>query len=146
MQFHNLKRKTKNKKVMVVGRGGKHGKTSGRGTKGQNSRAGRKKRPEMRDMIKTIPKLRGRGVNSLKTIQTRDKAINLGALDAMLSKGDIVTPAFLVEKGVIATFNGKTPSVKILSMGEITKAVTVSGCAVSAGAKAKIEAVGGSVK
>lgn len=67
MQFHTLKRKTPNKKSRSVGRGGKRGKTSGRGTKGQNARAGRKKRPELRDFIKRIPKLRGRGKSSLKS-------------------------------------------------------------------------------
>ena len=71
MQFHTLKRKTKNKKARQVGRGGTRGKTSGRGTKGQNARAGRKKRPELRDFIKRFPKLRGRGKNSLKSIQTK---------------------------------------------------------------------------
>lgn len=67
MQFHSLKRKTPNKKSRQVGRGGTRGKTSGRGTKGQNARAGNKKRPELRDFIKRVPKLRGRGKNSLKT-------------------------------------------------------------------------------
>ena len=67
MQFHSLKRKTPNKKSKQVGRGGTRGKTSGRGTKGQNARAGRKKRPELRDFIKRVPKLRGRGKNSLKS-------------------------------------------------------------------------------
>jgi len=79
MQFHNLKRKTPNKKSRQVGRGGTRGKTAGRGTKGQNARAGRKKRPEMRDIIKRFPKLRGRGVNSLKSIQTKLKGENLKA-------------------------------------------------------------------
>jgi len=68
MQFHNLKSKTKRRKARQVGRGGTRGKTSGRGTKGQNARAGRKKRPEMRDIIKKIPKLRGRGKSSLKSL------------------------------------------------------------------------------
>jgi len=67
MQFHNLKRNESNKRARQVGRGGSRGKTSGRGTKGQNSRAGRKKRPEMRDIIKRLPKMRGRGKNSLKS-------------------------------------------------------------------------------
>ena len=71
MQFHTLKRKTKNKKARQVGRGGTRGKTSGRGTKGQNARAGHKKRPELRDLIKRIPKLRGRGRSSLKSIQQK---------------------------------------------------------------------------
>ena len=67
MQLHTLQRKTKNKKSKQVGRGGTRGKTSGRGTKGQNARAGRKKRPELRDFIKRVPKLRGRGKSSLKS-------------------------------------------------------------------------------
>lgn len=71
MQFHSLKRKTANKRSKAVGRGGKRGKTSGRGTKGQNARAGRKKRPELRDFIKRVPKLRGRGKNSNKSIQKK---------------------------------------------------------------------------
>lgn len=73
MQFHALKRNTPNKKSKQVGRGGKRGKTSGRGTKGQNARAGHKKRPELRDFIKRLPKLRGRGKSSLKSIQTKLK-------------------------------------------------------------------------
>ena len=50
-----LKRKTQNKKPKLVGRGSKRGKTSGRGTKGQKSRAGHKIRPEIRDRIKKLP-------------------------------------------------------------------------------------------
>jgi large subunit ribosomal protein L15 len=73
MQLHTLKPKTSRKKAKQVGRGGTRGKTAGRGTKGQNARAGRKKRPELRDFIKRIPKLRGRGVNSLKSIKTKLK-------------------------------------------------------------------------
>ena len=45
MQTHNLKRNKSNRKAKQVGRGGARGKTSGRGTKGQNARSGRKKRP-----------------------------------------------------------------------------------------------------
>lgn len=77
MQFHSLKRRTKNKKARQVGRGGTRGKTAGRGTKGQNARAGRKKRPELRDIIKRVPKLRGRGVSSLKSFQTKLKGAEL---------------------------------------------------------------------
>lgn len=71
MQFHSLKRKTPNRKSRAVGRGGKRGKTSGRGTKGQNARAGRKKRPELRDFIKRVPKLRGRGKAGLKSYRAK---------------------------------------------------------------------------
>ena len=45
------------------GRGGKRGKTSGRGCKGQTARAGANMRPEMRDIIKRLPKLRGQTTN-----------------------------------------------------------------------------------
>jgi large subunit ribosomal protein L15 len=83
MQFHILKRKTPNKKHKTVGRGGTRGKTSGRGTKGQNARAGHKKRPELRDFIKRVPKLRGRGKNSNKSFQTKLKG---AALKEKLSK------------------------------------------------------------
>jgi len=59
MQIHNLKREHKNKKDRIIGRGGKHAKTSGRGGKGQTARAGNKRRPELRDIIKKLPKNRG---------------------------------------------------------------------------------------
>ena len=58
MQTNTLKPAHKHYSTPRVGRGGKRGKTSGRGTKGQNARAGHKKRPEMRDLIKKIPKQR----------------------------------------------------------------------------------------
>ena len=69
MQLHTLQSKTKRKRGKQVGRGGTRGKTAGRGTKGQNARAGRKKRPELRDTIKRVPKLRGRGKHGLRSRQ-----------------------------------------------------------------------------
>ena len=80
MQFHNLKSKTKRKYAKQVGRGGTRGKTAGRGTKGQNARAGRKKRPELRDIIKRIPKLRGRGKSSLKSFKPKARGDELKTL------------------------------------------------------------------
>ena len=80
MQFHNLTSKTKRKHARQVGRGGTRGKTSGRGTKGQNARSGRKKRPEMRDIIKRIPKLRGRGKSSLKSFRPKARGAELRSL------------------------------------------------------------------
>ena len=66
MQTHNLKRLHKNKKDRIVGRGGKHAKTAGRGGKGQTARAGNKRRPELRDIIKKLPKNRGYKFNSVR--------------------------------------------------------------------------------
>lgn len=80
MQFHNLQAKTKRKRSRQVGRGGTRGKTSGRGTKGQNARAGRKKRPELRDIIKRVPKLRGRGKSSFKSFQRKASGTGLRTL------------------------------------------------------------------
>lgn len=74
MQIHELKRKNKNKKDRMVGRGGKHAKTSGRGGKGQTARAGNKRRPELRDIIKKLPKNRGYKFKSIRkdTIVSKD--------------------------------------------------------------------------
>jgi large subunit ribosomal protein L15 len=146
MQFHQLKRSTPNKKRMIVARGGKRGKTSGRGGKGQSARAGNKRRPEWRDIIKKLPKLRGRGVNQHKPVSAKFLPVNVDMIEAVFAKGESVTPTTLVEKGVISTVSGRIPAIKILGDGEITKSVTVSGCAVSASAKEKIEKAGGKVE
>ena len=50
----------------MVGRGGKHAKTSGRGGKGQTARAGNKRRPGLRDIIKKLPKNRGYRFKSVR--------------------------------------------------------------------------------
>lgn len=147
MQTHNLKRKNPNYKSARVGRGGKRGKTSGRGTKGQNARAGRKKRPEMRDIIKKLPKLRGRGKNINKTVrQYLTYPVNLEILEETFSNNNKITSALLVKAGVINLQKGKNPKVKILGKGELTKSFNISGCAVSGEAKVKIEKAGGTVK
>ena len=143
MQIHNLKRVTKNRKTAIVGRGGKRGKTSGRGGKGQTARAGHKIRPEWRDTIKKMPKLRG---YSFKSINEKFVVINVGQLDIAFSNGDSVTPAILVKNGILEIRLGKNPVVKILGLGDLSKKLIVSGCRVSAEAKAKIEKAGGSVK
>ena len=131
---------------MTVGRGGKRGKTSGRGTKGQNARAGRKKRPELRDFIKRLPKLRGRGINPQKSFAASVLAFNLSEIEAAFPTGGVVNPSTLVEKGLATTMSGIIPKIKILSGGDISKAITVSKCSVSVAAKAKIEKVGGSIQ
>lgn len=135
-------------KRMIVARGGKRGKTSGRGGKGQTARAGNKRRPEWRDIIKKLPKLRGRGKNSNKTVVTniqKPVPVNVFRLETYFNAGDVVSPATLVEKGVIATWSGKVPRVKILGSGELKKAVKIEGCVVSTSAKNAIEKAGGSV-
>lgn len=146
MQTNQLQRIHPNKKRMIVARGGKRGKTSGRGGKGQTARAGNKRRPEWRDVIKKLPKLRGRGKNSNKPVSDAFKVINIGILEGIFNTGDMITPAILIEKGVIGTESGNIPMIKILGEGEITKTFKISGCAISGSAKDKIEKAGGSVK
>ena len=146
MQLHNLIPKTKNKKSILVGRGGKRGKTSGRGGKGQTARAGNKKRPELRDFIKRIPKLRGRGVNQNKSINLKPIIVNLDMIEAVFETGSIISPATLIERKTISTLDGKIPSVKILGAGEITKKFTIENCLISKQAKDKVEKAGGIVK
>ena len=145
MQTHNLVPKTKNKKRMIVGRGGKRGKTAGRGTKGQSARAGNKKRPELRDFIKRVPKLRGRGVNQFKSFAVKPFAINLGLIEVAYSNGETVSLATLAEKKLVTTMLGKVSRVKILAHGDLTKKLTVTGCLVSKEAQVKIEKAGGKV-
>ena len=60
MQLHEIEIIHYNKDAKRVGRGGKRGKTCGRGQKGQKSRSGRKMRPAVRDLIQRLPKLRGK--------------------------------------------------------------------------------------
>jgi large subunit ribosomal protein L15 len=147
MQLHELKRKTPQKASKRIGRGrasGK-GKTSGRGTKGQNARSGHKKRPEVREQLKKLPKLRGRGINGLTSIQSKPSVVNISVLESMFAAGDAVNPATLQERGVVQARRGKKAVVKILGDGEITKKLAVTGCSVSASAREKIEKAGGSV-
>ena len=142
MQLHNLQRKTTNKSVKRVGRGGGRGKTSGRGTKGQNARAGHKKRPDVREKLKKLPKLRGYAFNS---IELKPAVINLSVLESMFAAGDVINPVTLRERGAVRGRKGVARAVKILGDGELTKKLVITGCTVSVSAKTKIEKVGGTI-
>ncbi len=142
MKSHQLIRKTPNMKMAQIGRGGKRGKTSGRGTKGQDSRAGAKKRPELRDFIKKIPKLRGYAFKSFQSIPV---VISLTDLDKAFKAGERVEPRTLEAKGLIEKLDGNFPRVKILSTGEISKKLIITDCQVSKTAIAAIEKAGGKV-
>jgi large subunit ribosomal protein L15 len=143
--LHTIKRDNPNKSSRQFGRGGKRGKTAGRGTKGQKARAGRKLRPQLRDIIKKLPKKRGHGKNRARGTYVKPELaiINVATLST-LPVGAIVTPETLVTAG-LATSRLAKNGVKILGTGTIAHAVTVSKCAVSVAAKEKITAAGGSV-
>jgi len=135
-------------KMARIGRGGKRGKTSGKGMKGQKSRSGNSMRPEIRDMIKKLPKLRGYGKNRARTVNServRATVVNVAALEATFGAGDEVNPRLLEAKGLIRVRGGSAPVVKILGDGALSKKLSLSGCQVSGAARTKIEAAGGTI-
>lgn len=145
-----LKRTTK-RAYRRVGRGqsSKRGKTSGRGGKGQTARAGHKMRPELRDIIKKLPKRRGYGKNRARSVNSeREHAfpVSLEALEATFVSGADVNPKTLAEKNVIPAYHGATlPKVKILGDGALTKKLMIKDCAVSKTARTAIEKAGGTI-
>ncbi|MES2014586.1 MAG: uL15m family ribosomal protein [Patescibacteria group bacterium] len=148
MELHTLKRPASLAKSRRVGRGGKRGKTSGRGSKGQNSRAGAKFRPEWRDIIKKIPKRRGYGRNRSHTAVPRIPfaGVNFDALERAFKEGGLITPKKLVDAGLVRRVSGKIPPVKILARGTLGGKFTFEGVLVSDAAKALIEKSGGTIK
>lgn len=143
MQIHNLKRTHKNKKDRIVGRGGKHAKTSGRGGKGQTARAGNKRRPELRDIIKKLPKNRGYRFNSF---EIKPVCISLDKIIKFYPTGGIVNPESLLALKVIKKKKGWLPKVKILnSKTDLIVKIQISKCLVSNLVKEKILKAGGEV-
>ena len=143
MQIHNLKRVHKNKKDRIVGRGGKHAKTAGRGGKGQTARAGNKRRPELRDIIKKLPKLRGYQFNSF---EVKPASVSLDMIAKAFKTGGDINPVVLLEKKCIKKVKGNIPQVKILSgKASFSLKIKVSKCFVSASANDAIIKAGGEI-
>jgi large subunit ribosomal protein L15 len=143
MQLDKIKPKIKKKLKKLIGRGGKRGTYSGKGLKGQKSRAGHRIRPELRDIIKKIPKKRG---YRFKSFKVRPMVVNLGILEKHFKDNEKVHPAALLEKGIVAKIGGFLPEVKILAAGDFTKKLLVSECQISKPAKEKIEKAGGKIE
>lgn len=137
MQIHEIKITYKRKSVKRIGRGGKRGTTSGRGTKGQKARAGHRIRPAERDMIQRLPKLRG---YKFKSLEPKTVAINLGDLEKKV-KANIINAEALIKSGLMKKGEG----VKILGVGDVKRALELQGLKVSVSAVKKIEAAGGKV-
>jgi large subunit ribosomal protein L15 len=143
--LNNIRPTTPRKDAKTIGRGGKRGKTSGRGTKGQWAHGGHGVRPEIRDMIKKLPKLRGRGIHPNKPVSNDELIVNLSYLAKAFAKGETVSAETLVAKRFSTAHQIDKFGVKVLAYGELTVPLSVVGLSVSASAKAKIEAAGGSV-
>ena len=138
MQLHELQATHKKKSKKRVGRGGKRGTYSGKGMKGQKSRAGRKMKPMEMDLIKRLPKLRG-----FKNKPLREKPLIINIADVEKKVGNnIIDNKALLEAFIIKKLNKK---VKILGRGEIKKIFEIKGILISKSAKRKIETAGGKV-
>ena len=145
MRLHNLKPRPGAKhrrKRLGQGESSGHGKTSGRGGKGQTARSGSSIRIGFEGgqmpLIRRIPK---RGFNNARFAIVRI-AVNVGDLN-QFENGARVDETALRSVGLA---NGRADGVKILGTGELTKKLTIIASAVSASAKAKIEAQGGTVE
>jgi len=143
MQLHQLRPINKTRKKKRIGRGGAHGFYSGKGAKGQKSRAGRKFKPIIRELIKRYPKLRG---YKFKGLPKNQAVLNTGVLEYKFEAGEKISPETLIKKKLISKINGMMPKVKILGKGEIKKALIFEGVSLSKGAKEKIKKAGGEIK
>ncbi|MDA1337235.1 MAG: uL15 family ribosomal protein [bacterium] len=142
MQLHEIKPKTKRASKKRIGRGGKRGTYSGRGMKGQKSRAGGKVAPVVREVLKRYPKLKGyRGVKRQRKPQT----VTLQMIVKKFSKDELISPASLFEKELIFQKRGVPPVVKIVGIAILESPLSVQGCLLTAGAKKSIEESGGSI-
>lgn len=144
LTLHNLKpSKNSQKRSKRVGRGNASGKGtySARGMKGQRSRSGGKsglKLKGLKQNLLNIPKIRGFNSPNKPKLE-----VSLTQLDTVCTDGDVVTPTFLKEKGVVKTVRY---GIKILGNGSIKKKITVDGCGITQSAKELVEKAGGTVK
>lgn len=136
MQIHQLKLKTKFKNERRIGRGGKRGTFSGRGTKGQRARAGAKIRPAEREILKKIPKLRG---YKFSTFPKKYAAVSLREVEKKFNTGDIISPLILVQKGLVRRIKGRIPLVKIIGAGELKKKIEFKDVTFSKGVRSAIK-------
>jgi len=136
MQFHHLSPKTKLKRRKRIGRGGKRGTYSGRGIKGQKARGGARIRPQERDILKRIPKLRG---YKFRSFRVKPEVVNLGDIDKKFEAGAIVSPKTLLEAGLIHRKKGRVPKVKILGGGISKKSFVFKDVILSKSAASRIK-------
>jgi large subunit ribosomal protein L15 len=144
MKLHELKPaegSTHAPKRLGRGVGSGHGKTSGKGHKGQNARAGGGVRPGFEGgqnpLFRRMPK---RGFNNIS--RKNIVALNVRDLERF-EDGFVVTIESLLESGLIKAVKD---GVKILATGELTKALTIRIDKVSPAAAKKIIAAGGKVE
>jgi large subunit ribosomal protein L15 len=140
----------KNPKRIGRGLGSGKGRYSGRGLKGQKSRAGSHKvragfEGGQMPAYMRLPKERGstsKDAMPIGPFRTFTQPVNVRDLEARFEAGDVITPETLKERGLISNTR---IDVKILGQGDLTKKLSISAHRFSATAREKIEAVGGTV-
>ena len=139
-ELKNVKGAIHRKKRVGCGEGGGHGKTSGRGGKGQSARSGSSIRPGFEGgQMPLYRKLPHRGFNQFN-FRTEIAILNVGDLSGLDASVTEVSALTLAAAGLIR-FGEK--AVKILGDGELTRAIKVTAAKFSESAKAKIEKAGG---
>ena len=132
------------KKKTIVGRGASSkGRACGRGHDGQNSRSGGGVRPGFEGGQRPLCRRVARRGFSNCPFKVTYQAVSLSDLEVSYEAGEVVSDESLRAKGLI---KGHNTIAKILSNGEVTKALTVEGIKCSASAAEKIKAAGGDVK
>jgi len=136
---HRGIKKYKARKRVGRGIGSGHGKTCGRGHKGQGSRAGFSVHPTFEGgqmpLVRRIPK---RGFNNRWALTVA--VVNIGELDRRFADGDEVNIETLKAKNLA---KGSFDVLKVLGDGDLTKKLKVSAHRFSKSAKEKIETAGG---
>jgi large subunit ribosomal protein L15 len=144
MKVHDLSPapgSTKKPKRVARGKGGKGGKTAGRGTKGQHARntVARGFEGGQMPLKQRVPKLKGFN----NPFRVEYQAVNLHTLADLAAGGETtITPDVLVQHGIVR----KGAYVKILARGELSTKVTVHAHAASKAAESAIAAAGGSLE
>ncbi|WP_221029661.1 50S ribosomal protein L15 [Actomonas aquatica] len=143
MKLHELKNvagAVHRRKRVGCGEGGGHGKTSGRGGKGQTARSGGGIRIGFEGgQMPLYRRLPHRGFNQAN-FRTEPAVLNVGDLARLDESVTEVNAEVLAKAGIIRA--GET-FVKVLGDGELSRALKVTASKFSASAKAKIEAAGG---
>ncbi len=142
MQLHQLQPKNPPRSARRIGRGGKRGTTSGRGTKGQKARAGAKIRPAIRDIMKKFPKQRG---YRFRPFRPKPAVVDLRRIQGHFLPGATVDPAALLQAGLIHKMKGRIPAIKVLGSWVIKKKMHFRGVDLSASARARVQEAGGTI-
>jgi len=139
-ELKNVKGAIHRKKRVGCGEGGGHGKTSGRGGKGQSARSGSSIRPGFEGgQMPLYRKLPHRGFNQA-AFRNAPEVVNVGDLARLDASVTEVNSSILAKAGIV---RGDKSLLKILGDGELTRAFTITATKFSETAKAKIEKAGG---